>query len=86
MKFLHDVLVVELKPDTRIGRIFVPETTRQYQIQRATVLAIGADFQHPEIKIGDTVLVSDHFGTAYTYEGRKCRIYDGEDVLAKMTK
>jgi co-chaperonin GroES (HSP10) len=85
MRYLHDTLVVQLQPRTSIGVLIVPETAKQHHIHQATVLAVGKDFIHKkDIKQGDTVLVSDYFGTAITHDGIAARIYDGEDVIAKV--
>lgn len=35
----------------------------------------------PELQTGTTVIVPNHFGTEFVFEGQKLRIYNFEDVI-----
>lgn len=85
MKLLHDVCMVEVLDEPYVGSLVLPDNRRPEGIVKAKVTATGNRFRHgDDINVNDIVLVSDYVGTRLTLKGKQVRIYDGEDILAKI--
>ena len=66
------------RPD---GLIIIPERYKDVPT-RGLVLAVGKGVKHPEVRIGQEVLVTTHGGSDYTFGDEQVKMFDYEQVLA----
>jgi co-chaperonin GroES (HSP10) len=85
MKFLHDVCVVKILDEPFYGSLVLPDNRRPEAIVKAKVVQVGAKFRYAkDINVNDTVLVSDYVGARLELNREHVRVYDGEDIIAKV--
>lgn len=90
MKFktlLGNVVLVEMLPVEKYsGSIILPDVSTPHHVVKAKVIKIGVGYSQ-DLNVGDIVLVSNRLGTSIELEGfSNTRVYDGEDILAKLEK
>lgn len=87
---LKDTLIARFQPFDKVTSHFIhlpQNVTQPIQAWPAHVLAIGTKFRYKdEIKVGDTVYLPIQFGSIIDDNDDRKRIFDGEDVLAVVTK
>lgn len=84
--WLKDVVVLEMCEEVS-GRIELLQGTKLQTVIRGKIYAMGKKFRFKDdVKLGDIVFVSDHFGTIREIDGKIVRVFDGEDILGVETK
>ena len=71
------LLVQPLAPESKVGALYLPETSKE-QPQQGTVVAAG---QVESVKVGDTVVFARYGGTEVTLDGQKLLILDEDNIL-----
>lgn len=86
LRLLKDTVIVQVMPEKQYHSIILPDNTRNgIDLIKAKVITIGSKFRHSsDITVGDIVYVPSHFGTVLDLDNPDIKIFDGEDVLAKV--
>jgi len=85
--WLKDVVIVRMIDEVKThGGLLLPEIHDNINAtKRAVVLTVSKNCRwKDEIKKGDTIIVKPYVGTDREINGKKVRVYDGEDVIAKI--
>ncbi len=83
------VMVQRADAETTAGGIHLPESAQE-RPQKAEVIAVGEGRRldsgkviAPDLKVGDTVIISKYGGTEITVDGKDYLIMESGQVLAK---
>lgn len=81
---LHDRVIIRRK-DTpaALGKIIIPENSKEMEPTEGTVVAVGSDCQH--LMVGDVVYFGRYSGFSFERNAGKYVFCNEEDILARVT-
>ena len=82
-------VVIERDPaDEKVGSLYIPDTARD-NANIGTVVAVNREVwweqgqgHHPEVKVGDRVLVGKYSGVEITYNDKHLLVLNQKEILA----
>ena len=82
-------VVIERDPaDEKVGSLYIPDTARD-NANIGTVVAVNREVwwehgqgHHPEVKVGDRVLVGKYSGVEITYDEKPLLVLAQKEILA----